>query len=360
MTIHILRANNGDCIHISFDDEQGNERNVLVDSGKKQTYLFYDDNKKKQSGDLKFTIDKLRERGKIFDLVVLTHIDEDHIGGFISWIENDSKASDMIGEVWFNSGNVIKTWLASELEWNNDITLNINPSPQTSVGQGVQFEKFLNDNNLWKGEIIMAGSKKNFHGLDFTILSPDRQRLENLLGIWEKERPDSLTAKLSDHEISLADLHLKNKLVTDQTFNEDNAVPNGSSIAFLLSFKDKDFLFLADAFPSVIVKSLEDLGYSDKDKISVEFVKISHHGSNSNTSPKLFRIINSKNYVVSTNSKQDNHPHKQLLGRLIDHHPDCVIYFNYGELVARIFNKQDYIDYPDFIALPLTEPFIYE
>ncbi|MBE8714793.1 ComEC/Rec2 family competence protein [Sphingobacterium hungaricum] len=359
MEIKVLQANNGDAIHITFKDKiTGQERNILIDGGKKQTFQYNNQHKKKTDGPLKLLIDKLRSEKKIFDLVILTHIDEDHIGGFISWIEFEpDQAWKMIGEVWFNSGKVIKNWMNSQHESMPPIIMNINNSNQTSVPQGVQFEDYLNKHKLWNKELFIAGKEKAFHGLSFKFLSPDKQRLEDLLARWNAERPDSLTSKINDHQISLKDHHTNNLKVNDKNFKEDDAVPNGSSFAFILSYNDNDFLFLGDSFPSVIQTSLKTLGYDIENPLPVKLVKISHHGAQSNTSPAVFNSIKSEHFVISTNSKQDNHPHKQLLGRLIDCHPECTIHFNYGELISRIFTEQDYADFPSFKVMPIENPF---
>ncbi|WP_143009104.1 ComEC/Rec2 family competence protein [Pedobacter terrae] len=360
MEISVLQANNGDAIHITFQDENGQEKNVLIDSGKKQTFQYTNQHKKKADGPLKLLVEKLKSEKKIFDLVILTHIDEDHIGGFISWIEFEpDDAWKMIGEVWFNSGNVIKTWLKTTLPSLPPIIMNISGSRKTSVGQGVQFEEYLNEHKLWNGELFVAGKVRDFYGLNFKFLSPDKERLTDLLEKWKTERPDSLTSKVNDHQISLKDHQVNNLKITDESFKEDDAVPNGSSLAFILSNNGNDFLFLGDSFPSVIKTSLKTFGFDSDNPLPVKLVKISHHGAQSNTSAAVFKSIKSENFIISTNSKQDNHPHKQLLGRLIDCHPECTIHFNYGELIDRIFTKQDHADFSKFKALPIENSFKY-
>ncbi|HBX62886.1 MAG TPA: Zn-dependent hydrolase [Flavobacteriaceae bacterium] len=362
MEITVLQANNGDSIHITFEDEKGQERNILIDGGKKQTFQYNNQHKKKTDGPLKNLIDKLKSEQKIFDLIILTHIDEDHIGGFISWIEFEpDEAWKMIGEVWFNSGEVINTWLNSIQESIlPPIIMNISNSPQTSVPQGIQFEDYLNKHKLWNKELYIAGRTKDFHGMTFKFLSPDKQRLEDLLLKWKADQPNIQTSgKVNDHQISLKEHHENNQKVTDENFKEDDAVPNGSSLAFILSYMGDDFLFLGDSFPSVVSTSLKTFGFDVDNPLPAKLVKISHHGAQSNTSPAIFKSIKSDQFVISTNSKQDNHPHKQLLGRLIDCHPGCTIYFNYGELIGRIFTKQDYSDFPKFKAVPIVSPFKY-
>jgi len=76
-----LRAGKGDCILISIDEGTYTEKNILIDGGVSKTY----DNSTHGIGTLK---SKLR-RIKSLDLVVLTHIDDDHICGLIQLLKDD-------------------------------------------------------------------------------------------------------------------------------------------------------------------------------------------------------------------------------------------------------------------------------
>jgi len=359
MIIKVLKANNGDSIYLSFQDKDNIERNILIDGGTPQTYHYLDAKKKKADGDLKTTIEDLKRRQKHFDLVVLTHVDDDHIGGLLTWMTEDKESYSMIDKVWFNSGKIIKEHLESAETAPDEIVLKIKDgSNTTSIQQGVDFEKHLTDNNLWDRKIFLQHQKVSFYGLDIIVLSPGEEQLEVLLKKWRKEKPGSLTTgKSNDHGISLK-IHVDNEdKITDENFVEDDAPHNGSSLAFLITYQQKNYLFFGDAFPSVLVASLEKLGYNEANPIIAEIVKLSHHGCKLNNSKKLLKMIKSTKFVVSTNSKKDHHPNKQLLARLINCHPKCEIYFNYPELISKIFTVQDYADFPDFKPLPVPTAF---
>ena len=57
-------------------------------------------------------------------------------------------------------------------------------------------------------------------------------------------------------------------------------------------------LLLADSHPSVIVASLRALYYSETQKLTVDYMKVSHHGSRYNTSPELLSLINCRNLFL--------------------------------------------------------------
>jgi beta-lactamase superfamily II metal-dependent hydrolase len=356
MNFTFLQANNGDAIHINFTDSEGKIRNVLVDGGMPQTYLSYDKKGKSVDGALKRLISDLRKAKQKFDLIILTHVDQDHVGGLVRWIEKDPLAHETIGEIWFNSGNTIKAHLNSTALPPPEIMLQPTVDAKTSIGEGVTFEKYIEKHKLWNKKVLLQKMELSFHGLNFKFLSPGEQQLKDLLDRWQEERPDSVqTTKLLDHFEHLGKLQQQDMGISDLQYKEDDAPHNGSSLAFILSFHGKDYLFLGDAFPSVLIKGLEHFGFSAEDPIKPEFVKISHHGSLANNSRQMLQMISSIHFVISTDATRHNHPHKQFLARLIRCHPNCHIYFNYPELIGRIFTEKDHDDFPAFRSLPIDQ-----
>ncbi len=347
MKITFLKAFNGDCIYLSYTIDKKN-RNILIDGGMPNTYCSLKGKKgKSEDGELKALIESLREKNEKIDLLILTHVDDDHIGGILRWFEKDGNALDMVDQIWFNSGRLIKESFEQENEkdYDNSIEFIIEPGTETSIAQGVKFEDFIESKNgLWRRELIKSPDILSFEDIEFTILSPNDSKLKLLLKKWEKEEPESLetAAKETDYAMSI-----KKHIQNDTSFEEDKAVHNGSSISLLLSLQGKKMLFLGDAHPSILVASLQELGFSKRNPLPVDFVKLSHHGSIFNNSKELFELLDSKKYIISTNGNKHLHPHKRLLARLISRHNDCELYFNYPELIERIFSDEDKRDYPN-------------
>ena len=71
LNIKVLKALNGDCIIISYGEKE--KHNILIDGGQGRTgfrqLCTYVDNEKKA--------------GNKIDLLILTHIDSDHIDGIL-------------------------------------------------------------------------------------------------------------------------------------------------------------------------------------------------------------------------------------------------------------------------------------
>ncbi|MBS1773087.1 MAG: MBL fold metallo-hydrolase [Bacteroidetes bacterium] len=348
MNIKFLQANNGDSILLTFKDDSDTCRNILIDGGTGPTYF---NGSTKLSGPLKKVIEDLKTRpAESIDLLILTHIDDDHIGGLLSWFSKDKEAARLVKKVWFNSGKLIAEYL--KIAENRDLAVTLMPegAVNTGIPQAINFEDYIEKAGIWERKIIVAGQKIKILDLEFDILSPNNTKLEKLLKEWKKEDPELDTAgKEHDYNKSVKD-H-----ILDDNFKEDTKFPNGSSIAFILSYKKKKMLFLADAHPGVIVGSLRNLAYSEDKRLKVDFMKVSHHGSSGNTSPELLDLVSTKKYIISTNGQQHNHPNKQLLARIIDKCEDCELLFNYEQRMKVIFSKEDHTDYPNFVINPVTE-----
>lgn len=331
MKIKFLRAYNGDAIFLEIPIRGDKTFRILVDGGKPATY-----DSKKGGGELKKLIEDLRASKHHIDLLILTHIDDDHIGGVLKFFQDDPGASTFVKKVWFNSGKLIAEYLQDPENPDLRLPLLKVNSPNTSIPDGMEFENFIAENKIWDRRIILAEGITELHGIKFWFLSPDDSKLKKLLKNWKRVDTEvETTGKPSDFGKSLME-HIEG-----DEFSEDSAIPNGSSIAFILEFSGRNFLFLADAHPSVLSASLRTFGFSKANPIKAELVKISHHGSASNNSSELLEMIDCSEYVISTNGEIHNHPHKRLLARLINLKDNCNIYFNYPELIDLIFTQDD-------------------
>lgn len=342
MKIKFLQAFNGDSIWISFL-ENDIPRNILIDGGIGDTYKSTSNIK----GELYRAIEKIGKDGQFIDLLVLTHFDDDHIGGVLRWLNKDKEASNLIKKVWFNSGKEIAKKFESDE--NKDLDIEIVEGADdfhTSPKQGIKFEKYLRDNNLWEGQIIEQGSEYDLFGLKFKILSPNNEKLNKLLKLYEKQKDYFTSGDEYDFQTSLKDF-IDEESQPSFKFKEDTSVANGSSIAFILEYEGKSFLFLADAHPSVVIEGLNKFHYNKDNLLHVELMKVSHHGSMYNTNKELLEIVKTNNYLISSNATKHGLPNKRAIARIINNNPNAIIYFNY-DLKDTIFSEQDWKDYLSF------------
>jgi len=352
MKIKFLKASNGDAIHIRFKDNDGDIRNILIDGGMPQTYYNSTDN---INGELYETVNNLKENKEKIDLLVITHIDEDHIGGILKWFERESEAFKLINTVWFNSGKTIAKYFNEKENQELELTFKDTETSYTSVRQGKIFEDYIEKNKIWNKDIINDKRSLNDLGIELKILSPNNEKLKKLLKEYEKPKHGYYTSsKSNDWERDLQSF-IEEESKSDFKFIRDKSVSNGSSIAFLLTIREKNFLFLGDAHADIIFNSLSNLGYSKENPLKVELLKVSHHGSSKNTNIELLEIIDTNNYIISTNSVSHNHPDKRTLSRIITRNPKASLYFNYSVVKDNIFSSNDYKSFGQFFAKNISE-----
>jgi hypothetical protein len=347
LAITVLPASHGDSIVIRAGIDKQAPFRILIDGGPGDCYHSVQ-GFKQTFGPLHSTLQALSSQSNAFDLVVLTHVDSDHIGGLLKACEDDSVLPVFGKDVWFNSGRIIAQQLGDGME-PDGAALIVPKSANdrlTSIAQGVALDDLLDQAGVGPRELRLAGQRIEFRHGEIQILSPDEDQLRTLLAKWEKEKPDSLTSSHSnDYKSSLDDLLQKDK------FEEDKAVHNASSIAFLISSGDAKALFLGDAFPSTICANLRKLGYSEQNPLRVGACKVSHHGSKGNTSPELLSLVKSDLFIISTDGSRHGLPNKVTLARIMDLAPQSKIVFNYPRLKTRIFS----CDELDHAAEKLTD-----
>jgi beta-lactamase superfamily II metal-dependent hydrolase len=354
MKIKFLKANNGDSILLSFKDENNVPRNILIDGGMGSTFYH---NKTKKKGELYEVIENIKKREEKIDLLILTHIDEDHIGGILKWFSMKKDAHKIIENVWFNSGKTIADYLEEKENKELELFLSNNEDSLTSVRQGDAFEKYINLNKIWDNKLIHDEIKTiNKFGLKIQILSPSVETLKKLLKEYKKPEHNYFTdGGNNDWEKTISQF-LEEESEDDFVFEEDSSVPNGSSIAFLLEYDRKIYIFLGDAHPSVIIKSLKScpISATKSDPIKVELLKVSHHSSSYNTNEELLSLIRTDNYIICTDGTRHGLPNKRTLARIIKNNSNANIYFNYEKLINYMICDADRKDFPDVKWRPLS------
>lgn len=86
LKIKVIKAFDGDCILISFLDSDEKVKNILVDGGTHRTY----------SRNLKPILQCVQDKEESIDLLVITHIHDDHIGGIVEFYQDIDFNKDLI------------------------------------------------------------------------------------------------------------------------------------------------------------------------------------------------------------------------------------------------------------------------
>jgi len=322
MKINFLPAFNGDCILITTD-----KFNILIDGGMSRTYY-------------RTLRDKLEELEQI-DLVILTHIDEDHIAGLIELFKDD-EIRPKVKKVWFNSLAKLSELFDGKYDKSKEYATDDDNDKKVSYKQGESLEALFNGIDY---ELIYLEKQKKyqFENIELTILSPRKKDLERLHKYWLKDikerKKKEIDKNINDTVVEYESIEQLYK----KKFDNDTRRTNKSSIAFNLKYNDKNYLFLGDANMSIVTKSLKD---ENIERLDVELVKLSHHGSKGNTNQKFLNIINAHKFIISTNGDIHNHPDKEALSRIIKNPKrdgeEIEFWFNYDEdTYPKIFTSDE-------------------
>lgn len=370
MIITIYPANNGDSFLLEIKDIT-----ILIDGGYVDTYKNY----------IKPKLFELAKENKKISHLIVTHIDNDHISGIIKFIEENKKNSIIeINNIWHNSFRHINciednlTFKGKPLsrliinytikEEKNTVEKNI------SAVQGSTLASLINKYQYsWNFEFnhnaISTDNKleiKISEDIYIKILSPNNDKLKDLKKYWKKElfkKGFSTDSDLSDFNEDAFEYILslekerrrlqKKNVSSSTTFNieeflldpfvEDDTATNGSSISFIIEFKNTKLLFLADSHPTVIINSLKKHYKQEKFPLQFELIKVSHHGSKNNTSVELLNCIDSDKFVFSTNGLTHNHPDNETIARIVCRKTKFTrnLYFNYNLDSIECFKNQN-------------------
>ncbi|MGL4850228.1 MAG: ComEC/Rec2 family competence protein [Clostridium sp.] len=325
---------------------------ILIDCGFKRTYL-----------------NCLKEKElKKLDMLILTHIDEDHIGGALEILNQIPKID--IKEIWFN--DLYKIYEYKKIKTTMEhISENKGKQGEVGYAKAKTISNYLYENYLevWnKNHTLICCDAKKYkeikilNGLGkIILLSPNIERVNELFLAWIAHMRD-VKLKYDTNEINSFYKFIKsndyiatrvqnncgnNGLDIEKLADYDgnkNSVVNNSSIAFLIEIFDKKILFLGDANGKDVVNALKEY-MSDKniDNLKVDLVKVSHHGSKNNTDKEFFSICKSDKYLISTNGHRFNHPDMECLSKIIYHQKEYkTIIFNYlREDVKSKLNKKE-------------------
>lgn len=103
----------------------------------------------------------------------------------------------------------------------------------------------------------------------------------------------------------------------------DPSINNAASIAFLFEYEDVKIAFFAGAKPPVCINGLKKLKIDLPYK--VDLLKLSHHGSKSNTFDALLENLRTKIYMLSTNGSRQKVPNKVVVAHLLKNTPESQI-----------------------------------
>ncbi|MDW8518268.1 MBL fold metallo-hydrolase [Priestia flexa] len=378
ITVKMFPAKNGDCFLVSLGFD--NKKHILIDCGYVETYIDF----------LKEELIKIANNGEAIDLMVITHIDQDHILGALAFLEENNKAPFIeVKEIWHNSYRHLqfekeKVEKITEQELtilNREVVLG-SSFLRHRIGQSrIRDEDISAKQGSMLAALILEGGypwNKSFGGKAvnyenknpivkdqyiLTLLSPNTDKLKRLSNTWlrelkkqkmnfslsnerifddayefyliRQEEQKVVESNISSGAINYDEKSIENIFLQNSKEEIDNSVVNGSSISFIIEYQGKRLLFLADAHPDIIYDNISKL-----EEKFFDLVKLPHHGSKRNITRDLIENLNSELFLISTNGDKHGHPDFDALARILyyqRHRPKTLV-FNYETSTSKILN----------------------
>lgn len=351
-TLEVLKAKHGDSL-ILHCGTNTSPKIIVIDGGPAGVF-----NATLQPR-LKTIADHFQATPLPLSMVMVSHIDDDHINGIQAMTDAmlDAKAAHKpapydIGHFWCNSfddilGNIQLPKVKNAAVGASVASVAASALPKlkakdshiaaviASVGQGrkvrnnaVKLGLKVNKpfKALKKSQAVMVrgdvGQKPiTVAGAKITIIHPDSKRLEELQAAWDKELKKA--AKSGDKTVKMATIA---KLLTKM----DTSPYNLSSIVCLVEVKGKKILLTGDARMDDIEAGLKKHKLLKNGKMEVDIFKLPHHGSERNATPELLKKIKAKHYIISADGKHEN-PDKGLLHMLAANVQTGTIHFTYDD-----------------------------
>lgn len=322
--IHVLPFGKGECFMLVFQDPSDRKNRILIiDSGFQRTGSCFKA--------------KLLGLTKQYDCpawMFLTHIDRDHIGGYRYLFQNPGfREYDRIAGFYYNtiaSLQKLAPGITSELVDGAD---SISTSTETNVTDAITLEALLTGKGIHVHTGLQANNEIRLEdNIRIIIFSPSPASLSKYRKWLSAQDGLETAAGGTDYQEPLETLW-------ETAFTSDPSPVNASSLSVLISAYGRTLLFLGDSLSEDITASLRALGYSEDKPLSVDVVKLAHHGSRHNTSPELLQLIHGKYFLFSGGGGRGC-PDKETLARVIRYQKHPVFWFAYN-LADRIFTQTE-------------------
>lgn len=294
MRIEFLQAGTGDSIWISH-----NKKNIVIDGGK-------------SSAAIKARYERLPE-DEIIDLLVVTHIDSDHIAGIIALIElmNQKGETARLKQVWFNFPKQEDTGEYSVAEGSK-------LSSMLCQMEGMQWNNNTSD---------LVGQPVSIGDITLHVLTPDY----DVAYEYKPKSPEEYGTENADWNVPLKTL-IEN--IDDD--NLDEGGPNSQSIVILIECNGKRILLPGDSTPQNLLDALQRYKKATGESLILDLMKLPHHGSSRNVTESILNEVVCRDFVISTNvNRKYLFPNKETIAKLISYRRNTDVpinvFFNYQE-----------------------------
>lgn len=362
MRLTAFQSDHGDCLLLT---NTAGTRRILIDGGVSASYTEH----------VAAAMGKLGAAKKALDVVYISHIDQDHIGGVLKMLDdeaawrvhefqkkNKNKASKppavprppVVREIWHNAfheqlednAGPIEDALAavapilagSDLE---DIRAEALRQSDliTSIGEAIRVSRRISPKQLniplnprSDGKLMMQRKHQQpipIGDLSITVIGPTAADLKALQDDWNTwlrsakgkaqlkklqnaARRDEERLGASEFDGLLASLRLQAEMFGDPA---EVTVPNLASLTLLVEDGTTSLLLTGDARGDQIVDGLKAAGRLEGGAIEVDVLKVPHHGSENNIDSDFVEAVIARDYVFCGNGSSGN-PNIDVIGMM--------------------------------------------
>jgi beta-lactamase superfamily II metal-dependent hydrolase len=297
--IEMLDVKAADAFLIHYVEDNGCSHIIMVDSGNysdadkiiRHIRAYYD------------TVKINNWTGYVIDYAVVSHPDDDHIGGFVHMLENirDGRLKDFrFNAFWINDPT------KHEFVPDDVVGVRTQKTLDAKLKSVYDYKEDASKNLLdlidlvgvWREE---AFAREFMRSPKITILSPTVEYYESLLPKFRNRLKfhwalEALEENGYSEDNDTSDTQSLSRTLDNAS--DDNSAHNQSSIVFLLETDNgKKYLFTGDAGRDAFNHVPQELLGSFK---GVDWMKVPHHGSKHNLDSSIIKHVNPKVAYIST------------------------------------------------------------
>jgi beta-lactamase superfamily II metal-dependent hydrolase len=292
--LQLLPARDGDCMLLSYGNDTLTHH-IMIDGGRALTYPL---------------VKPMLEKRRTLDLLVVTHIDQDHILGVLAMLD-DIQRPVRFADIWFNGYDQLQ-----------DVDIEVFGARDGERLTTALLAQNLPWNRAFSGRAARCDRQAvPLGGATLTMLSPDRDQLAALIPIWEKECAKEGLMPDKEAQEPLPGFEwfgpVDVESLADEKFVADGSKTNPTSIGFLFEFDGIRLVFAGDGNDARLRASLQPLADAEGGRLRVDALKVSHHGSKANLSKSTLAILDCATYIISTDGSRHQHPDEVAMARIL-------------------------------------------
>ncbi len=315
LKLRIIQAKQGDCMILEYGT-LAKPKYILIDGGPATIYKTH----------LRGELRKIKKAKGKLDLVVLSHVDDDHVHGLLDLMAELQQQRDdgvpetiAIDSLWHNSysqtmGDEIEARFRQLMEVEDVGPLGDSPMSdimgtsdtsarnisqgdrltEAATALGIPINPFKLERPICVDDAL---APITFDNLCLHIVGPTNKNLEKLREEW--------LAWLKGREKHAQDRDLA--MAEEAEIEPDDSPPNLSSIMLLAEAAGRTILFTGDGRGDDLLQGLGQAGLlSPEGKLHVDVLKLPHHGSARNVTKEFFKTITADKYIISANGNDGN------------------------------------------------------